>query len=706
MSAQPTLDRPVGAPAAGDEGDIDRLIINTIRTLAIDAVEKAQSGHPGAPMGMAPVAYTLWNRYLRYDPAEPTWPNRDRFVLSAGHASMLLYALLYLSGVEGRDLEGKPTNSPAVSLDDIKSFRELGSPCAGHPELHHATGVEVTTGPLGQGAGATVGMALAQRWFAARYNRPGAALFDYNVYALCSDGDMMEGVASEAASLAGHLRLANLCWIWDDNTVTIEGHTQLAFTEDVAERFRGYGWATRVVDDANDREAFARAVESFLATDDRPTLIRVKSVIGFGSPHRQGTSKAHSDPLGAEEVRLTKEAYGWPADSRFLTPDGVREHLTASLTNRGGVLRRNWEQSLAAFGAANGELAGELRHLLARGLPDGWDADLPVFPPDPKGLATREASGKALNALAAGTPWLMGGSADLSPSTKTRLEFDGAGDFGPEHPEGRNIHFGVREHAMGSIANGMALCGLRPYAGTFLIFSDYMRPPIRLAAMMNLPVTFVFSHDSIGLGQDGPTHQPVEQLAGLRAVPDLRVFRPADANETAEAWRVILAKSDRPACLVLSRQALPTLDRTLYGSASGVARGAYVVAGPTDRTPDVILIGTGGEVALCIAAYEKLAAEGVAARVVSMPCWALFEEQDETWRHAILPPGVSARVAVEAASPLGWDRYAGAGGEIIAMRGFGASAPAPDLMKKFGFTVEAVYAAAKRQMDAQPRPAR
>jgi transketolase len=707
MTAQLAKGSPAQAAGEAASGqDIDQLTIDTIRTLAIDAVEKAKSGHPGAPMGMAPIAYTLWNRYLRYDPAEPHWPNRDRFVLSAGHASMLLYALLHLAGVEGRDREGRPTGRSAVTLDDIKTFRELDSICAGHPEYGLVTGLETTTGPLGQGAATSVGMAMAGRWLAERYNRPEATLFDYNVYVQCSDGDLMEGVASEAASLAGHLGLSNLCWIWDDNSITIEGHTELAFTEDVAERFRGYGWATLVVDDANDCEAFARAVESFLATDDRPTLIVVKSVIGFGSPHRQGTSKAHSDPLGEEEVKLTKEAYGWPVEPTFLVPDGVRERFTASLAGRGGAQRAAWTADFERYAEVHAALADELRALWRQALPEGWDAELPAFEPDPKGVASREASGTVLNALAGRIPWLLGGSADLSPSTKTRLEFAGAGDFEPGDHGGRNLHFGVREHAMGAVANGLALSGVRPYTGTFLVFSDYMKPAIRLAALMDIPVTFIFSHDSIGLGQDGPTHQPIEQLAGLRAIPHLHVFRPADANETAQAWRLALAEKARPACLVLSRQALPTLDRARYAAAEGVARGGYVLAGDPDATPEVILLATGSEVSLCVEAHERLAAEGVASRVVSLPCWELFEAQDEAWRASVLPPAVTARVAVEAASPLGWDRYAGAGGEIIAMRGFGASAPIKDLMKRFGFTAEAVYDAARRQISAHPGPRR
>ncbi len=689
-----TVETPQGRGAE----DLDLLAIDTIRTLAIDAVEKAASGHAGAPMAMAPVGYTLWNRFLRYDPADPAWPNRDRFVLSAGHGSMLLYALLHLTGVVALDEAGRPRNSPAVSLDDIKAFRELGSVCPGHPEHGITTGVETTTGPLGQGAGNSVGMAIAQAWLAARYNKPGATLFDYNVYALCSDGDFMEGVASEAASLAGHLRLSKLCWIWDDNTVTIEGHTELAFSEDVAERFRGYGWATRVVDDANDCEAFARAVESFLATDDRPTLIVVKSVIGYGSPHKQGTSKAHSDPLGEAEVKLTKKAYGWPADAQFLVPDGIKERFTASLRERGGKQRAAWREMFDRYAKGEGGSAAELNAMWAGDLPKGWDGDIPTFPADPKGMATREASGKVLNAIAPRIPWLIGGSADLSPSTKTRLEFDGAGDFEPRVPAGRNLHFGVREHVMGSIANGMAVSKLRPYTGTFLIFSDYMRPPTRLAALMELPVAFVFSHDSIGLGQDGPTHQPIEQLAALRAIPHMIVLRPGDANETAQAWRVILAQSEKPACLILSRQAMPTLDRTRYAPADGVAKGGYMLAGGRDERPEVILIATGAEVGLAVGAYERLVAEGIAARVVSLPSWELFEAQDRAWRDHVLPPDVAARVTVEAASPLGWDRYAGPTGEIIAMRSFGASAPIGPLMTHFGFTAEAVYEAAKRQL--------
>jgi len=678
--------------------DFDQLAINTIRTLAIDAVEKAQSGHPGAPMAMAPVGYALWSRYLQYDPKDPTWPNRDRFVLSAGHGCMLLYALLHLSGVEAVDAEGQGLGRPAVSLDDIKTFRELDSHCPGHPEYGLTTGVETTTGPLGQGCADSVGMAMAERWLAHRYNRPNLTLFDHRIYALCSDGDMMEGVSGEAASLAGHLGLSNLCWLYDDNTVTIEGHTSLTFSEDVSKRFEAYGWATIEVSDANDQQALAAAFETFRQTDDRPTLIRIKSVIGYGSPHKQGTSKVHSDPLGPEEVKLTKQAYGWPEDAQFLVPDGVRERFDQTLGARGARLRSEWEFDFKRFTALEPALAEELRLMRLGQPPQGWDADIPSFPADPKGIASREASGKTLNAIAQRLPWMIGGSADLAPSTKTLLEFEGAGLYSAVDYGGRNLHFGVREHAMGAIANGLALSGLRPYTGTFLIFSDYMRPPTRLAALMGLPVVFVFSHDSIGLGQDGPTHQAIEQLAALRAIPDLITLRPCDANETAEAWRVIVAQGRKPACLVLSRQPLPTLDRAKYAPAAGVARGGYVLADLGEGPPQVILMGTGSEVSLCVEAYETLIAEGVKARVVSLPSWELFEQQDEAYRHHVLPPQVTARVAVEAASPLGWDRYVGPQGEVIAMRGFGASGPIKALEARFGFTTQAVLDAARRRL--------
>ena len=683
--------------AAFSEKDIDRLAIDTIRTLAIDAVEQAQSGHAGAPMGLAPVAYELWSRVLRYDPKAPDWPDRDRFVLSNGHASMLLYALLHLAGVEK---DGRA----AVSLDDIKGFRELGSVCPGHPEYGHTIGVETTTGPLGQGVGNSVGMAIAGLWMAARFNRPGHTLFGHRVYAICSDGDLMEGISGEAASLAGHLKLSNLCWIYDDNNVSIEGGTDLAFSEDVAKRFEGYGWATARVADANDTQAFGRAIEAARTAKDRPTLILVRSVIGYGAPHKAGTAKAHSDPLGPDEVKAAKRAYGWPVDAQFLVPDGVRQRFDETLGARGAKLSAEWAQARTRHREAYPELAAELDALLAGEPPQGWDQDLPAFPPDAKGVSTREASGKALNALARRLPWLVGGSADLSPSTKTHLDFDDAGTFSADDRGGRNLHFGVREHVMGAIANGMAVSGLRPYTGTFLIFSDYMRPPTRLAALMKAPSVFVFSHDSIALGQDGPTHQPIEQLAALRAIPGLITLRPGDANETAEAWRTILGQTAQPACLILSRQAMPTLDREAYAPACGLAKGAYVLTDSAGGEPQVILMASGSEVGLIVAAARILEAEGVRVRLVSMPSWDLFDAQPAAYRREVLPPALTARVAVEAASPLGWDRYVGPAGEVVAMHGFGASAPGGELMKHFGFTPEHVADAARRQLSPQAQP--
>jgi len=705
MSLEPAEAAARGAPMTTPAGDIDTVAINTIRTLAIDAVEKADSGHAGLPMGMAPVAYTLWRRFLRYDPEAPVWPNRDRFVLSAGHGSMLLYALLFLSGVKAADAEGRALDRPAVSLDDIRAFRQLGSVCPGHPEYGLTTGVEVTTGPLGQGVGNSVGMAIAERWLEALFNRPGHPIVDYDIYVICSDGDLMEGVSGEAASLAGHLKLSNLCWIYDDNQVSIEGSTALAFSEDVSRRFEGYGWATRQVDDANDCEAVAAAIEAFRATSDRPTLIRVRSVIGYGSPHKQGTSKIHSDPLGAEEVKLTKQAYGWPPDAQFLVPQGARERMASGIGERGRQLRQAWDAAMGRYAEAFPTEAAMLRQMGSRELPDRWDEGLPTFATDAKGVATREASAKVLAAIGPAIPWLMGGSADLSPSTKTHLDFDGAGEFEAATYGGRNLHFGVREHVMGAAANGLALSGLRPYTGTFLAFSDYMREPIRLAALMRLPVIFIFSHDSIGLGQDGPTHQPIEQLAALRATPGLTVIRPCDANETVEAWRTIL-KLRTPACLILTRQALPTLDRGRFAAADGLARGAYVLGDAAGGEPQVILIASGSEVSLCIAAQAQLAEEGVRARVVSMPSFELFEAQAVEYRQAVLPSAITARVAVEAASPLGWDRYAGPDGAIIAMRGFGASAPIADVMPHFGFTADHVRQAALAQLNKARESAR
>jgi transketolase len=679
---------------------IDELTINTIRTLTLDAVEKAASGHPGTPMGMAPVGYVLWSQFLRYDPVRPNWPNRDRFVLSVGHASLLLYSLLHLSGVRETGRDGRPTGQPAVSLEDIKQFRQLDSKTPGHPEYRVTTGVEATTGPLGQGCGNSVGMAIAERWLAAHFNRDGTVLFDHDVYALCSDGDMMEGVASEAASLAGHLKLANLCWIYDNNRVTIEGGTPLAFSESVAERFRGYGWTVMHVGDANDLGAVAQALETFRQTRDAPTLIVVDSVIGFGSPVA-GTSKAHSDPMGAEAIRETKRFYGWPEDSQFLVPAGVADHFRASLADRSRPLREAWEQTLLRYRAEHPELAGELDCLLDGRLPDGWAHDIPDFAADATGMASRDAGGKVLNAIAHNILALIGGAADLAPSTKTRLTFEGAGDLEAGSQGGRNMHFGVREHAMGAMANGMALSYLRPFTATFLVFSDYMRPPIRLAAIMELPTIFVFTHDSIGVGEDGPTHQPVEQLAGLRAIPGLNVIRPADANETAEAWRVATTRTMVPSCIILSRQKLPTIDRDRYAPADQLAKGAYVLADPSGGEPELLLLATGSEVPLALAAHEQLAAEGVRSRVVSMPCWSLFEQQPRSYRDAVLPPSVRARVAVEQASALGWDRYVGPAGTTLTMGTFGASAPFAKLQQRFGFTVANLIKVARSVLDAE-----
>ena len=679
-------------------GSIDEVCVNTIRTLCIDAVQQANSGHPGTPMAMAPVVYTLWQQFLRFDPADPIWPNRDRFVLSSGHASTLLYSLLHLTGVVSVDAAYERLGTPAVSLDDLQHFRQLGSKCPGHPEYHLTSGVETTTGPLGQGIANSVGMAIAADWLARHFNQPGFAIFDYNVFALCGDGCMMEGVGSEAASLAGHLRLGNLTWIYDSNHITIEGHTALAFSEDVAARFLGYGWQVLRVSDANDRERIADMIADARRTTDRPTLIIVESHIGYGAPHKQDTSAAHGEPLGEEEVRETKRRYGWPEDAKFLVPDGVLEHFAANLGARGKKLRAEWLSLFERYRAEHPDLADQCERMQRRDLPDGWDRDIPVFAADPKGIASRDSSAQVLNAIAPLLPWLLGGAADLAPSTKTRLTFEGAGDFEADQFGGRNFHFGIREHAMGSICNGMAVSKLRPYGSGFLIFSDYMKAPIRLSALMELPVVFIFTHDSIGVGEDGPTHQPVEQIVGLRGIPGLIVLRPADANEVAEAWRVVLGLKHQPACLILSRQNLPTLDRTRYAAASGLGRGAYVLGDSGGGSPEIILIATGSEVSLCVGVYEKLIAEGVRARVVSMPSWELFEQQDEAYRAAVLPPAVSRRVAVEQASTLGWERYTGLRGAIIGMKTFGASAPLKELLVKFGFTPEHVYAAAKAQL--------
>jgi len=675
---------------------LEALSINTIRTLAMDAVQQANSGHPGAPMALAPVTYCLWQQFLRYDPADPVWPNRDRFVLSNGHASMLLYAMLYLAEVRGINPEYESVGDFAVTLDDIKRFRQLDSRTPGHPEYRWTAGVETTTGPLGQGVGNSVGMAIAGKWLAAHYNQPGFEVFNYNVYAVCGDGDMMEGVASEAASLAGHLKLSNLCWIYDENHVTLDGLANVSFTEDVAERFTAYGWNVLHVTDANDLDMLAKAYNGFLQTQDRPTLIRVNSHIGYGSPHKQDTSAAHGEPLGEDEVRLVKKFYGWPEDAKFLVPDVVLETFRNGIGKRGRELRENWQAQFTEYKKKFPQLADQIERMQHRELPEGWDKNLPTFPADAKGIATRESSGKVLNVMAENVPWLVGGSADLAGSDRTRLKFDAAGDFQAGSYGGRNLHFGVREHGMAAALNGMAVSKIRAFGGTFFNFSDYMRPSIRLAALMELPTIYVFTHDSIGLGEDGPTHQPIEQLASLRAVPGLMLIRPADANEVVEAWKVIMKLEHEPAALVLSRQPLPTLDRSKYGAAAGVAKGAYILADAADGKPEVILIGTGSEVSICVSAYEQLKTAGIKARVVSMPSWGLFDSQSDEYKAKVLPPEVKARVAVEAAATLGWSQYVGPTGTIIGMRRFGASAPIKDLQKKFGFTTENVVAAARK----------
>ena len=687
-SAQPESSQPV-------PGDIDQISINTIRTLAMDAVQQANSGHPGTPMAMAPVTYCLWQQFLRFDPDDPIWPNRDRFVLSAGHASTLLYAMLHLSQVKAVNPEYETLGKLSVTLDDIKNFRQLGSKCPGHPEYRWTSGIETTTGPLGQGVATSVGMAIASRWMAQYFNRPGFEMIGFDVYALAGDGCMMEGVSGEAASIAGHLKLSNLCWIYDNNHISIEGNTALSYSDDVATRFIGYGWNVTRVGDANDQEMLARAFRVFQATSDRPTLIIVDSHIAYGAPNKQDTSAAHGEPLGEAEIKLTKRNYGWPEDAKFLVPGGVYARFQELLGKRGHGAREAWMSKFAEYQRQHPQLADALLQMQRRDLPAGWDADIPTFPADAKGMGGRDSSGKVENAIAKRVPWLIGGSADLAPSTKTRLTLDGAGDFEAASYGGRNFHFGIREHAMGSILNGMSLSKLRVFGSGFLIFSDYMRAPIRLSAIMEIPVVYIFTHDSIGVGEDGPTHQPVEQLISLRAIPGLITMRPGDANEVAEAWRVIMQFRHEPVCLILSRQNMPTLDRTKYAPASGVAKGAYVLADSKGGALDVILIGTGSEVSLCVDAYEKLTGEGIKARVVSMPSWELFEHQSAEYRESVLPAKVKARVSVEQASTFGWDRYAG---RRVGMHTFGASAPLKELQKKFGFTPDAVVAAAKEEI--------
>ena len=702
VNAQPPLPLEKNlapSPSSLSSGERDQLCINTIRTLAMDAVQAANSGHPGTPMALAPVVYWLWNRVLRFNPDAPLWSDRDRFVLSAGHASMLLYSLLHLCKVKAVDKHYNQVGELAVTLDDIKKFRQLNSKCPGHPEYRWTSGIETTTGPLGQGVATSVGMAMAQRWMGGYFNRPGYPMFAYNVYALCGDGCLMEGVASEAASLAGHQKLSNLCWIYDNNKITIEGKTELAFSEDVATRFMAYGWNVTRVADANDLEMLDRAFRMFLHEQERPTLIIVDSHIGYGAPHKQDSHSAHGEPLGDEEIRLTKKNYGWPEDKQFLLPPEVPGHFDLGICKRGKTLQEAWVKSYGKYQAQYPELADQLVKMQFRQLPEDWEKDLPSFPPDKKGLAGREVSGKVQNVIATTVPWLIGGAADLAPSTKTRLTFEGAGDFCKEDPSGRNMHFGVREHAMGAILNGLSVSKVRPYGSGFLIFSDYAKPAIRLSALMEIPVIHIFTHDSIGVGEDGPTHQPVEQLAALRAIPGLITFRPADANEIVECWKVTMQLQHEPVALILSRQAVPTIDRERYASATGVAKGAYILADSPDHFPDVIFMGTGSEVALCVAAHELLQKEGIKSRVVSMPSWELFERQEQAYRDTVLPPSITARVGVEQASVFGWDRYVGFQGQMIGMTSFGASAPLKELVKKFGFTVENVAQAARDQLD-------
>jgi transketolase len=686
---------PKGLNMGATNEQLDQLAINTIRTLSIDAVQAAQSGHPGTPMALAPLVYTIWNRVMRFDPQDPIWPNRDRFVLSNGHASMLLWSVLHLTKTQAVNADYEKLGQPSVSLEDIRRFRQLDSRAPGHPEYHWVSGVETTTGPLGQGVATSVGMAIARKWLAHRYNRPGFEVFDYDIYAICGDGCLMEGVASEAASLAAHLGLDNLCWVYDNNHITIEGNTSIAFTEDVATRFLGYGWNVLRVGDANDIDRIENALNVFRKTKGRPTFIILDSHIGYGSPHKQDTPEAHGEPLGEEEVRLTKRAYGWPEDAKFLVPDGVYEHFAAGVGTRGAQSRRQWAELFTAYRARYPELATEIDQMQRRELPAGWDRNLPVFPADPKGVAGREASGKVLNVLAQNIPWFLGGSADLGPSNKTTLTYEGAGNFQADTPGGKNLHFGIREHAMAATVNGLSLSKLRAFGATFFIFSDYARPAIRLSSLMELPTIFVFTHDAMGDGEDGPTHQPVEQLASLRAIPGLVTLRPGDANEVVEAYRYVMQLRHEPAVLALSRQPLPTLDRTRYAPASGVARGAYVLADAPGGDPQVILIASGSEVSLAVAAHEKLLAEGIRSRVVSMPSWDIFEHQTQEYRDSVLPPAVTARVAVEQASTFGWERYVGTAGRVIGMKTFGASAPLKELQKKFGFEPDRVAEVAR-----------
>ena len=679
--------------------DLSQLSINTIRTLSMDGVQAANSGHPGTPMALAPVAYTLWNHALKFDPADPSWPGRDRFVLSCGHASMLLYSLLHLADIKQPSADGTPGAESAVSIDDLRNFRQLGTPCAGHPEWGEIAGIETTTGPLGQGIANSVGMAISSKWLSARYTRPGFDLFDFNVYVLASDGDIMEGIGAEAASLAGHLKLSNLCWFYDDNQITIEGDTDLAFSENIPERFRALGWNTIIVEDANDLDSLKAAIDNFQATDDRPTLVVVRSVIAWGSPNKAGTAGAHGAPLGADEIELTKQAYEWPQSDPFFVPPEVRDHFSQEMGARGDTARRDWEHRFKDYESSHSTAAQELKTMWRGELPGDWDEGIPDFQADTKGLATRASSGQVLNQIASKIPWLLGGSADLAPSNNTHLAGESNGEFSASDFGGRNFHFGVREHAMAAACNGMSLSGLRPYTGTFFCFTDYMRPAIRLASMMHQSVIHILTHDSIGLGEDGPTHQPVEHLAACRAIPGLLVMRPGDANEVAEAYRALVGQNQRPSALVLTRQAVPTLDRSQMASASGVARGGYILLDPPEGVPQVLLIGTGSELSLCVEAYHQLASDGIAARVVSLPCWEFFEDQDSAYRESVLPSSVGARVGVEAGIRQGWDRYLGREGLFVGMDSFGASGKAEELYTHFGITTQAVVEAAHKTLN-------
>ncbi|KAA5545304.1 transketolase [Roseiconus nitratireducens] len=674
--------------------DIQNLAVDTIRTLSMDAVQTANSGHPGTPMALAPIAYQLFNHTMQYDPAQPLWPNRDRFVLSCGHASMLLYSTLHLAGVKATDKSGKVLDELSITLEDIKNFRQLGSVCAGHPEYAEAAGIETTTGPLGAGVSNSVGMAISQKWLAKNYNTADHTLFDYNIFALCSDGDLMEGVACEAASLAGHLQLDNLCWLYDDNSITIEGDTDLSFSENVGERFKGLGWNVVHVADVNDLSSLADAIDQFRACEDKPTIIICKTIIGYGAPNKQNTHGAHGAPLGWDEVELAKKSYGFPPEEKFHIPDGVIEHFREHLGNRGQAAYASWQETWNAYQKANPKQAAELQSVFDRKLPAGWDKDIPEFEASEKGDATRNSSGKVLNAIAANVPFMIGGSADLAPSNKSDLKFEGAGDFLPQHYGGRNLHFGIREHAMAGAVNGICLSGLRGYAATFFVFTDYMRGAMRLSAIMHQPTLYILTHDSIGVGEDGPTHQPVEHLTACRAIPGLNVFRPGDANEVAECYRTAMQIDDHPSAMVLSRQNMPTLCRTKYAPAAGCAKGAYVLS-DCEGTPDVILMGSGSELGLCVSAAEELTSQGKNVRVVSVPCMELFEDQSQAYRDQVLPPEVTNRVAVEAGIRMCWDRWIGSQGKFVGMSGYGASGPYTEVYEHFGITKDAVVAAAK-----------